>query len=151
MALDDDIRILSAVGLFSELTGEQLRLLAFGAETQRFAAGREIYREGAVADSAYIVVRGTVVLATAAHGMLEEVARFGPGAILGEMALIAESSRLTFALAETDIEVLRLSRTLFRRILEEYPDVAVKLHRRISSDLETMIRRIERLGPRFAG
>jgi hypothetical protein len=31
MALDDDIRILSDVGLFEGFTQEQLRLLAFGA------------------------------------------------------------------------------------------------------------------------
>ena len=62
MALDDDIRILSGVGLFAELTQEQLRLLAFGAETMRFAAGREIYRENATADCAYVIARGEVVL-----------------------------------------------------------------------------------------
>ena len=33
MALDDDIRILSGVRLFEGFTREQLRLMAFGAET----------------------------------------------------------------------------------------------------------------------
>ena len=40
---------------------------------------------------------------------------------------------------------------MFRRILEEYPEVAVKLHQRISEEFQAMIRRIEKLAPRFSG
>jgi len=47
--------------------------------------------------------------------------------------------------------VLRLSRAMFRRILEEYPDIAVHLHQRIAEDLQALVRRIEELAPRFAG
>ena len=45
MALDDDIRILSAVSLFQGFTQEQLRLLAFGAETTLLQANHKLYRE----------------------------------------------------------------------------------------------------------
>ena len=62
MALDDDIRILSAVRLFEGFTQEQLRLLAFGAETTLLQADHKLYREDDVADSAYIVVSGRIVL-----------------------------------------------------------------------------------------
>ena len=150
MALDDDIRILSGVGLFADLTAEQLRLLAFGAETMRFPPGREIYRENAVADCAYVVSRGAVVLYREHEGEAVLLSRLGQGAILGELALIAETRRLTYAAAETEVELIRLNRTLFRRILEEYPAVAADLHRRIAADLQTLIQKIERVGPRFA-
>ena len=73
----------------------------------------------------------------------------GPGSMLGEMALIADARRLTSAAAEGDAEVLRLSRSMFRRILEEYPETAQALHAQITEDLQAMIRRIEELGPRF--
>jgi len=61
------------------------------------------------------------------------------------------ANRLTSASAEIDSEVIRLSRKMFRRILEEYPDVAVKLHQRILDDFQAMIARIEKLAPRFGG
>lgn len=151
MALDDDIRVLSGVGLFSTLNPDQLRLLAFGAESVRVPAGREIYREGAAADCAYIVVSGGVTLhRDGADGEQQTVSQLGPGAIMGELALIAETTRLTHASASTDAVLLRLSRTLFRRILEEYPETAVELHRRMSEDLHAFLRRIERVGARFA-
>lgn len=150
LALDDDIRILSGVGLFGDLTSEQLRLLAFGAEQVRLSAGREIYRENATADCAFVVVSGKVVLYREQNGESVAVSRVGPGTLLGEMALIAETRRLTYAAAETDVELIRLNRTLFRRILEEYPEAAAELHRRMLEELETLLSSIQRLAPKFS-
>jgi CRP-like cAMP-binding protein len=151
MALDDDVRILSGVGLFQGFTPEQLRLLAFGAETTRLSAERKLYREDDEADSAYVVVSGGIQLYREVGGGRVPVGQAGPGAILGELALIADTRRLTSASAAADSVVLRLNRRMFRRMLEEYPDIAVTLHRRIAEDLQAMIRRIEDLAPRFAG
>jgi CRP-like cAMP-binding protein len=47
--------------------------------------------------------------------------------------------------------VLRLHRKMFRRMLEEYPDLAAQLHERIAADLQALVKRIEALAPRFAG
>lgn len=152
MALDDDIRILSGVRLFEGFTQEQLRLLAFGAETMRLPAERKLYREDDEADSAYVVVSGTISLfREQGEGGRVPVGIVEPGAMLGEMALIADTKRMTSAAAATDAELLRLGRKMFHRILEEYPDAAIELHRRIAEDLQAMIQRIESLAPRFAG
>jgi CRP-like cAMP-binding protein len=151
MALDDDVRILSGVGLFEGFTPEQLRLLAFGAENTSLTAERKLYREDDEADSAYVVVSGSILLYREVNGQRVPVGRAGPGAILGELALIADTRRLTSASAATDAQVLRLNRKMFRRILEEYPDIAVTLHHRIAEELQALVRRIEELAPRFAG
>jgi CRP-like cAMP-binding protein len=151
MALDDDIRILSGVELFEGFTQEQLRLLAFGAETMFLPAQRKLYRDDDEADSAYVVVSGSIALYREMDGKRFGLGFAGPGEILGELALIADTRRLTSASAAEDSEVLRLNRKMFRRILEEYPEVAVKLHRRISDQLQALISRIEQLAPRFSG
>ncbi len=150
MALDDDIRILSGVSLFEELTAEQLRLLAFGAENVSLASGRELYREGAPADCAYVIASGRILIHTERGEERVPLRRLGPASMLGELALIAKTTRLTSAMAEVDTEVIRLNRTLFRRILEEYPETAAALHQRISRDLRGMIASIEALKPRFS-
>ncbi|MBI1622105.1 cyclic nucleotide-binding domain-containing protein [Aquamicrobium zhengzhouense] len=150
MALDDDIRTLSGVGLFSDLTPEQLRLLAFGAEQVRLASGREIYRENAPADCAYVIVAGKVVLYREQDGEAVALSRVGPGTLLGELALITDTRRLTYAAAETDVELIRLNRSLFRRILEEYPETAAELHRRMLEELQAFLQKIERLAPKFS-
>jgi CRP-like cAMP-binding protein len=149
MAVDDDIRILSRVGLFEELTAEQLRLLAFGAENIRLDAGQELYREGDQANCAYVLVNGSIELFRERNGESEVLAEFGPGALLGELALIADTKRLTGARTTADSELIRINRSLFRRILEEFPAVAARLHGRISRNLQELIGRIAELGPRF--
>ena len=149
MALDDHIRILSGVGLFEGFTQEQLRLLAFGAEEMHLSAGKKLYREDDDADSAYVVVRGRIKLFRENEDKLADVGMAEPGATLGEMALIADSRRLTSAEAATDTEVLRINRSMFRRILEEYPETAEALRQRIIEDLQALIRRIEQVGERL--
>lgn len=150
MALDDDIRILSGVRLFEGFTKEQVRLMAFGAESLRIGAGKELYLEGDPAESAYIVVTGRIRLFRERDGDLMLLGTVGPGTMLGELGLIAETARLTSAIAEVDTEAVRLSRKMFRRILEEYPDVAAMLQQRITDELQELIQQITALAPRFA-
>ena len=146
MALDDDIRILSSVKLFQGFSQEQLRLLAFGAENTFLQAERKLYLEDDEADSAYVVVSGLIALYREQGGERIPIGTAGPGAMLSELALIADTRRLTSA-----SEVIRLSRKMFRRILEEYPELAVQLHERILEEFQQMIARIEELAPRFTG
>lgn len=151
MALDDDIRILSLVSLFESFSPEQLRLLAFGAERLVLRAGRELFREGQSADCGYIVVSGNISLFHDADEGRVTIRPVGPGAMLGEMALIAQTSRMTGALAEEETEVIRISRSVFRRILEEYPEAAASLHAHISRNLLQLIADIEKVAPQFGG
>src|SRR5690606_20126482 len=151
MALDDDIRILESVRLLEDFTPEQLRLLAFGAETIRLKAGRELFQEGAAADCAFVVARGSVELYREIGGRRVILGTAGPACLLGELALITGTRRLTAAVAATDIEVMRLNRSLFRRILEEYPEVAATLRARIASELTGLVSQIEKLASKFGG
>ena len=122
MALDDHIRILSGVRLFTGFTQDQLRLLAFGAEAMTLPAGKKLYREDDDADSAYIVVRGKIRLFRENEGEQVDVGMAEPGSTLGEMALIADARRLTSAEAAIDTEVLgstaRCSAASWRNILK---------------------------------
>lgn len=149
MALDDDIRVLSGVGLFEGFTREQLRLIAFGAESMTLGAGRDIYAEGAPADCAFIIASGSVVLFSEQEERRQVVDKLGPGEILGELALITEGRRLTSAITESETRLVRLSRSTFHRILEEFPETAVLLHRRISKNLQAMIARMEATASRL--
>ena len=149
MALDDDIRTLSGVALFQSLADEHLRLLAFGADLVRLPAGQRLYREGDVADSAFVVVTGRVGLYRNRERKSELVGSVEPGAILSELALIAETQRLTDAVALSEAKLLRIDRKSFLRVLEEYPSLASALYDRIADDLQAMVRRLDKLSPHF--
>lgn len=150
MALEDDIRVLSQVRLFESLGKEQLRLLAFGAETMKLPKGRELFREGSKADCAFVIAEGAVDLFRLRQGERHVIQRAGPGTMLGEFALIAQTDRPAGAVAAEDSVVIRLNRALFRRILEEYPEVAERLHDAIAGALRDMIEKLSRLEGRFA-
>ena len=149
MSLEDDIRILSGVTLFEDLSGEQLRLLAFGAERIKLAKGRELYREGQSAECGFIIVSGAIDLFRETPRGRHVVKKVVPPMVLGEIALITETSRLTGAVAAEDSEVMRINRSLFRRMLEEYPQTAFYLHERLTDQLHDLLQRIGELDGRF--
>ena len=149
MALEDDIQILSGVRLFEGLTHEQLRLLAFGAENMRLMKGRDLFREDTAADCAYVVTAGRIILYNAVDGERVQVGQAEPGDALDEMALIVHIRRKTGAYAEDEAEVIRLNRSLFRRIMEEYPEIAMMLRDRFAQEFTSMVDRIAVLSDRF--
>jgi CRP-like cAMP-binding protein len=149
MALDDDIRILVGVRLFEGFTAEQLRLLAFGAERLALPAGRRLFRQDDVADCAYVVTEGRIGLFYEDGPHRIEVSSVGPGTLVGELALIADTRRLTGGEAGDDSELLRIDRRVFRRILEEYPESALALHRRISADFRKLVGLLEAAAARL--
>lgn len=152
MALEDDIRTLSGVALFQSLGREQLRLLAFGADHIDAPAGQRLYREGDIAESAFVVVRGEIGLFhTREDGSQVKLGDVRAGDILSELALIAESQRLTEAVAVRDSRLMRIDRRIFMRIVEEYPDLAAVLYDRIAADLQALVSKLERLSPQFEG
>lgn len=149
MALEDDIQFLSTIGLFEAFSAQHLRLLAFGAERMILRTGRELFREGQSADCAYIVVSGSVSLFHQSKQGRVILRKVTSGSIIGEMALIAQTDRLTGAVSDEETEVIRLSRVIFHRILEEYPELAASLYQHISKNLNDMVEQIDKLSPRF--
>ncbi|MEC5322336.1 cyclic nucleotide-binding domain-containing protein [Aurantimonas sp. A3-2-R12] len=151
MSLESDIAILRNVPLFEGLANDQLRLLAFGAERRRLAAGEIVFRQDAQADAGFVIASGTVALARQGGSQQKIVGVYGPGTLLGELALITATTRPANAKAETDCELLRITRSLFRRMLEEYPEYAAGLHERLKVQFADMTRQILALEERFSG
>jgi CRP-like cAMP-binding protein len=150
LSLNDDIALLSLVPLFADIDDDKLRLIAFGAERRRLNRGQQLFREGAPADCAFAIASGTVTLTrNLVDGSVEAVDTVGRGTLLSELAMISFVERKFTATAEEDSEVIRINRPLFRRMLEEYPEVAVVVEARIKNNLQTMISAMQRLAPKF--
>jgi CRP-like cAMP-binding protein len=149
MSLESDMELLGGVSLFQDLTRDQLRLLAFGAEHRHLRAGEILFRAEARADAGFIVAEGEVNLIEGEGDARRIVDTAGAGTLLGEMALMADTRRPVTAVTATDCDFIRISRPLFRRMLQEYPDIAATLHRRISAELQDMTSRILALSDVF--
>lgn len=130
MALEDDIRTLGETPLLDTLGRDALRLIAFSADRVRLRKGDVLFREGDRAGSSYVVVSGALELTRG-----QKSRRIGPASLVGEIALIADTVRPATATASEPTELLRIVRSLFSRLFDEYPDIAVKLHARIAERL----------------
>lgn len=133
MALEDDIAILTSAPLFSLLERDALRLVAFAAESRSLREGDTLFRKGDRSDGGYVVSRGTVVLDSGDDGAADFVA--GPGALIGQAALFTRIERPATATAREASTVIRVSPSLMRRVLEEFPAAAVAMHEAMTQEL----------------
>ena len=143
MSLDSDIAVLSRVRLFESFQPEQLRLLAFGCEARVLAKGTRLFKQGSFSEGGYVVVHGQIDLFSGERNSI--IKTYGASALLGEIALISETEHPATAVAVEDTEVLKIPRALFRRMLEEYPELAVLLQERISKSVTDFVTQLERI------
>jgi CRP-like cAMP-binding protein len=139
MSLDRDISLLSRVSLFSELTTEQLRLLAFSAVRLELSPGQVLFRENAVAQSGYIVSFGGIELSVGDGTGRRVLTTCEAGCLIGEIALFIETIRPATATAMVSSEVLEIDRKLVTRMLNEYPHVALRLRATLAERLQATV------------
>lgn len=134
MTLDMIIHKLSQLTLFSGISKEALRLLAFSAERKSLHAGDILISRGAQSDGAYFILSGSLGLQTRNDGGPSEQI-LGPDHLIGETALIIATDNPASAIALQPSIVLFIPRSLFHRLLDEFPDVAVKLRKNFARRL----------------
>ena len=114
MSIEDDIALLERVPTLRLLGRESLRMLAIGSEPRNIQSSEGLFREGDTADCGYVVQRGSLRVSDQVGA--EVVAT--PGMLIGELALLVEMRRPATATALEYASVVRLSRSLFQRVLE---------------------------------
>jgi CRP-like cAMP-binding protein len=117
---------------------EALRLVAFAADRRSFRAGDVLARKGERADTAFLVISGTLALDSHDDGRpAEQIA--GEGALVGELALVIETDRPATIIARGPATAMVLSRASMRRVLAEFPDSAAAMHAALAEDLRRLV------------
>jgi CRP-like cAMP-binding protein len=89
----------------------------------RYPAGKVLIQEGQAGVFMYVVLQGCVEIAVQ-HNVVGMISR---GGIFGEMALITRADRVASAIAQTDCELLAISRNVFLDLVCSNPKFAVAL------------------------
>ena len=126
MSLEDDIAFFQQVPTFAALGKQALHILAIGAESRHLPNGAVLFYAGEPADGGYVVQEGALVLETNST-LSDEQFIAGPGTLVSERALFTETVCSSTAIARGPTVVVRISRSLFRKMMEGYPDAALKL------------------------
>jgi CRP-like cAMP-binding protein len=140
MTIEDDIAFFERVPTLNLLGRAALRILAIGAESRFVHAGDVLFYAGDTADSAYVIQEGSFGLVPRDEG--EEIVA-GRGTLLGELAMITPTRRLATATALEPSTVIRISRGLFLKMLEGYPETALKLRDALSARTDQWTREME--------
>jgi CRP-like cAMP-binding protein len=145
MTIEDDIALLSRVPTFNLLGASAIQVLAIGAEQRDFEYGDELFHAGDVADSGFVVRSGSFRVAAA--GMQDVVAT--PTTLIGELALLIQMDRPGTATALERSSVIRISRSLFQRVLESHPEAARRLRDDLAARTNSVASAIARLTPKL--
>lgn len=128
--MEDKINLLRNVRLFSQLNEEELKIIACYCEYKNFEDEQVIFEEGTFGESLYIVKAGEVrIVKRLESGKVQDIARFIPGELFGELDLFEESPRTATAIAEKDATLLTFPSgdQDFEEILDDHPNIFANL------------------------
>ena len=92
-----------------------------------FPEGYDLIRQGDLGDQAWLVERGTLEVIQMTPQGVRSLAMIGPGAIVGEMALIDQGLRTASVVARSDITCVELSREVFEQLMRQCQPLAAYL------------------------
>lgn len=108
---------------FSACSDDELAIVANNTNDHRAAPGAVLAREGRIGREWIVIVSGSAVVRVCGS----EVARLGPGDVIGEVALLDHGPRTATVVADTEVEALVSTNAEFDRILTHAPSVTRSL------------------------
>jgi CRP/FNR family transcriptional regulator/CRP/FNR family cyclic AMP-dependent transcriptional regulator len=127
---------LAPITLFSELSEDELAVVANRLKPQTFQAGALIFKQGERGDAMFIIRSGRVRVYSQGEGGQElTLSVYGKGEFVGEFSLIDGEPRSASVQAVEPTEALVLHYQDLIAILSEYPQIAISLMRGLVSRL----------------
>ena len=128
--------LLASVPLFAGVAPETLGSLATEAVTCEVLAGDWVFHQGDPADDLYVVVRGRLRVSVEADGERRDLNELGPGAAVGELALLTGSRRSASIRAVRDTALIRLPGAVFAEHLQRDPGLAASVARTLARQVQ---------------
>lgn len=121
---------LHSLQIFSELSPEELEILASITTSEKFEKGHIFFDEGDEGQSLYFIQSGEVRITTLVQDSLRKpIVTLHDGSVFGEVSLIDKNPREARAEATEDTEVLCIEGDKFTKMVDEHPALGVKFHR----------------------
>jgi CRP-like cAMP-binding protein len=123
--------VLGGVPLFVGFSKRHLQKLAKEADELAFSPGERIVEEGNLGEALFVVLAGQAKVVRGGRRLGSVV----PGDFFGELSALDGGPRTATIIAETPMRVLRLFRRTLLKMIEEEPQLSLKL-------LDGIVRRI---------
>jgi CRP-like cAMP-binding protein len=119
MSIENEVADWAQIPLFAALEYNARRMIGFSGETRILRRDDVVFRQGDASDGGYILLNGEIELRAAEESIPAKI--IAPPALIGELALMTQTTRPVTATARTPSAVLKISRDLFQRVLKENP------------------------------
>jgi CRP-like cAMP-binding protein len=120
---------LQQVPFFAGLPKKELDLLARQTDDLDVAPGKVLAREGDFGDEFFVIESGSAEVTRGG----EQLRELGAGDFFGELALLDEDRRTATVTATSPMEVIVMTRSNFRALDREMPDVHASVIARIKA------------------
>jgi CRP-like cAMP-binding protein len=119
MVTDGKMEALHSVPLFSDLSARDLERVRQLADEVDLPAGHVLMREGETGSQMFILLSGEARVEREGR----EIATLGQGAVLGEMAIVAEGPRVATATLTKPSHLFVLAHRDFHSLMDTMPSV----------------------------
>ena len=138
-ALPKRLRELKKMGLFSDLTRRDVRVVDGFMHERNYLNGEVIFDEGEQGEAFYLVLEGEVLICH--QGQTDEpIATLGAGQFFGELALLDDAPRSAQARANDDCTLLVLFRGDFLGLMQSHGLIASKIAMQLARLLGARLR-----------
>jgi len=138
------LRYLSVVPLFSVLTDEDRTRLVQGCSLSRVGRGDMVFRVGDVCDAFHVVIVGQIKLYVSSPSGQEKVIEIiGPGHSFAEAIMFLEMPYFLNVQALCDTLLMRVSREIVFKEIEQDPKFALRMLAGISRRLHGLVQDVE--------
>ena len=134
MARKSHLDHLVAVPLFSACSQKELQAVARASDEVTLPAGKTLCEQGAIGREAFVIIKGTAEV----RRNKRKVATLGPGACVGELALLDHKPRTASVIATTDLTVLVIGVREFAAIVDEVPPIMHKLMKSMAAKIREL-------------
>lgn len=139
MSVKSDVALLKKIPLFAKVDESRLNVLAFSTERLELGEGGILYKNGQPGAAAFVVVSGEIGIHRL--GKPDEAPEIiaGPASLIGEQSMFAGVPYRGTAIALTPVVLLKISKELFYRVAEEFPDLAIEAIQTVNAKLDATL------------
>ncbi len=119
--------ILETEPLFACLNEAQVGALVSESRTVHFGRGERLIEQGADGSSMFVMLEGTAQVSVAQNGSSIRVGVLRTGDCFGEMSLLTGEKRTATIRAESDCEVLEITKPVMAQLLRDSPECVTQL------------------------
>jgi CRP/FNR family transcriptional regulator, cyclic AMP receptor protein len=138
VATNEAITMLAEVPIFSGLSKKELTAIAKAAKEVDHRQGATLAREGDTGLGFFLILDGVAEVKVGDH----HVRDMSRGDFFGEISLLEGGPRTASVNAATDIRLLALTQWVFKRLVEQNPNIASKMLKIMAQRLRTSARNL---------